>query len=73
MKPSRAVNDNLIERTRNLWQPRLGCDLSGEDARQIAENVTRFFELLAEWSQAEMLSTANDRGAPTLADDEAEV
>jgi hypothetical protein len=35
VKPSRAVNDNLIERTRNLWQPRLGCDLSGEDARQI--------------------------------------
>jgi hypothetical protein len=73
VKPSRAVNDNLIERTRNLWQPRLGCDLSGEDARQITENVTGFFELLAEWSRAEMPSPANDGGAPTIADDEAGV
>jgi hypothetical protein len=73
VKPSRAANDNLIERTRNLWQPRLGRDLSGEDARQITANVTGFFELLAEWSQAEMPSPANDRGPPAIADDEAGV
>jgi hypothetical protein len=73
VKPSRAANDNLIERTRNLWQPRLGYDLSREDARQITENVTGFFELLAKWSRAEMPSPANERGAPAIADDGAGV
>jgi hypothetical protein len=54
MKPSHAVNDrNLIDRIRAVWQPRLGRDLSREDARQIAENVTGFFAVLAEWSRAE--------------------
>ena len=37
MKPSHAANDNLIDRTRKVWQPRTGCDLTDEDARQIAE------------------------------------
>jgi putative DNA primase/helicase len=43
MKQSHAANDNLIDRTRKVWKPRLGRDLSREDARQIAENVTGFF------------------------------
>ena len=68
MKPSHAINDNqqkeLIGRTRHVWQPRLGRDLSREDARQIAENVTGFFSVLAEWSRAEIPSPANDRGSP---------
>src|SRR5262249_7769778 len=42
-----AANDNLkddlIRYTRQVWQPRLGRDLSREDARQIAENLTGFF------------------------------
>jgi hypothetical protein len=38
--------DNLIDRTIELWQPRLGCELTREDARQIAENVTGFFSRL---------------------------
>ena len=58
MKPSHAANDNLkdelIRRTRQVWQPRLGRDLSREDARQIVTNVTGFFSVLAEWSRAEM-------------------
>ena len=66
MKLSHAANDNLkvelIERTREVWQPRLGRDLSPEDARQIAANVTGFFSVLAEWSRAEMPSPANDTG-----------
>ena len=68
VKPSHAANDNLkddlIRRTREVWQPRLGRDLSREDARQIAENVTGFFSVLAEWSRAEMPSPANDPGKP---------
>ena len=66
MKSSQAANhklkDELLGRTRQFWQTRLGRDLSREDARQIAENVTGFFTLLAEWSRTEMASAANDTG-----------
>ena len=64
VKPSNAANDNLIDLTIETWQPRLDRDLSREDARQIAENVTGFFSILAEWSQAEMPEPANDIGKP---------
>jgi hypothetical protein len=67
MKPSPA-NDNLIEQTRRLWRSRLGRDVSCEDARQIAENVTGFFAVLAEWSNAER-RPANDNEAPSKPDD----
>lgn len=73
MKPSYAANDNLedglIRRTRQVWPPRLGRDLSREDARQIAENVTCFFSVLAEWSRAELPTPANDAGKPVASDD----
>jgi L-fucose isomerase-like protein len=49
VKPSHEQNDSLIERTLEVWAPRLGCDLSGEDARQIAENMVGFFKILNEW------------------------
>ena len=52
--------DNLIRRTRAVWQPRLGRDLSREDARQIAENMTGFFSVLAEWSRAARPAPAKD-------------
>jgi hypothetical protein len=51
---SYAAKDDLIDQTRQVWGPRLGRDLSREDARQIVENFTGFFSLLAEWSRAEM-------------------
>ena len=59
-----AANDNLIGRTRQVWQPRLGRDVSREDARQITQNVTGFFGILAEWSRGEKLATANDAATP---------
>jgi hypothetical protein len=62
MKPPHAANDNLIDRTRQVGQPRLGRDLSREDARQITENITGFFTILAEWSRAEIPCPANDAG-----------
>ena len=74
VKPSHAANDNLkdelIGRTREVWQPRLGRDLSREDARQIAANVTGFFSVLAEWSRAEMPSPANDAGKADASENE---
>jgi hypothetical protein len=72
VKTSHAANDNrkddLTRRTRQVWQRRLGRDLSREDARQIAANVTGFFSVLAEWSRAEMPSPANDAGKPDAFD-----
>ena len=65
MKPSHAANDNLIDRTRQVWQPRTGRDLTDEDTRQINENVTGFFSILAEWSRAEMPTPANNVGKPS--------
>jgi hypothetical protein len=47
MKRLDAANDNdagkPIARTREVWQPRLGRDLTDEAARQIMHNVTGFF------------------------------
>jgi hypothetical protein len=54
VKLSSAANNKLVERTTALLQPRLGRELTREDARQIVENVTWFFSILHEWS------TAND-------------
>ena len=60
MKRLDAANDNdagkQIARTRQIWQPRLGRDLSRENARQITLNVTGFFDILAEWSRVEKLA-----------------
>ena len=60
--------DHLIQRTQQVWQPRLGRDLSREDARQIAANVAGFFSVLAKWSHVEMSTPANDPGTPTVSD-----
>ena len=70
VKPLNASNDNLIDQTRQVWQPRLGRDLSNEDARQIKEDVVGFFSILAEWSRAEMPAPANDTGKPPASGDE---
>jgi hypothetical protein len=64
VEPSHAANDNLIDRTCEVWKPRLGRDLSREDARQIVENVTGFIAILTEWSRAEMPVPANDTTSP---------
>jgi hypothetical protein len=69
MKPSHAANDNLIGRTRQFWRARTRRDLTDEDARQIAENVTSLFSILAEWSRAEIPTPANDAGKPVASDD----
>jgi hypothetical protein len=64
-----VANNNLIDRTRQVWQPRLAHDLSREDALQIAENVTGFFSVLAEWARAEQVTPANDFDTPSNSND----
>jgi hypothetical protein len=58
-----------IARSRQVWQPRIGRDLTDEDAHQIIHNVTGFFGVLAEWSRAERLAAANDAAAPAKPND----
>ena len=60
MKRLEAANDNLDERTREVWEPRLGRELSADEARQLTANMTGFFSLLTRWSHAEAPSPAND-------------
>jgi hypothetical protein len=67
-----GANDNLIDRTVAVWERRLERDLSREEARQIVENVTGFFNILAEWSQAEMPRSANDNVRPEVRGAESE-
>ena len=47
------TEDNLIDRTIEVWQPRNANRLSDEDARAILENVKGFFTLLLEWETNE--------------------
>jgi hypothetical protein len=68
MKPPHAANVNLIDRTRQVWQPRIRRNLTNDDARQISENVTGFFAILAEWSRVEMPMPANDAEKPVASD-----
>ena len=60
MKPSPPLSNSLNKQTHKVWQPRIGRNLTDEDARQIAENVTGFFAILAEWSRAARPVPAND-------------
>jgi hypothetical protein len=63
MKPIHAASNELIELTHKVWQPRLKRKLSDEDGRQLAENVTGFFAILAEWARA---SSPDPQTAPVL-------
>lgn len=73
MKRLCTVNDDQIvrqvARTRNVWQPRLGHELSDHDTRQIVHNMSGFISVLAEWARAEKLAVANDAGGPTTSND----
>jgi hypothetical protein len=64
MKAPPAANDNLIDRTIAVWQPRQRRQISREEARQITENVTGFFSILHEWSRSEAPAAANDNEQP---------
>ena len=53
VKNKNAIDDDLIDRTLETWQPRVDHPLSRDDARQIIENVSGFFSILAEWAKAD--------------------
>lgn len=64
------LDDNRIERTREVWQPRIGRDLSRDEAKRIADNVAGFFSILAEWSRSEPPVSANDNTVEASPDGE---
>jgi hypothetical protein len=49
----RHRRDELIAATIEVWQPHSERKLTGEDARQIIENIVGFFDLLIAWSAEE--------------------
>jgi hypothetical protein len=49
----RETRPNLLDDTLAVWQQRSRRQLSREDAREIAENISGFFNILAEWSRQE--------------------
>jgi hypothetical protein len=53
-----AFSTQLLDETIAFWQPRVGRELSREDARQILENLTGFFRTLARWEAEEQAPVA---------------
>jgi hypothetical protein len=47
------LSPNIIDETARFWSDRAKRAISQEDARQIVENITGFFSVLAEWEAAE--------------------
>ncbi len=53
VQANKAIDDDLIDRTLETWQPRIDQPLSRDDACQIIDNVSGFFSILAEWAKAD--------------------
>lgn len=47
------ILDDFADDTAKFWQPHMRRQVSREDARQIAENVSGFFRVLLDWDAAE--------------------
>ena len=59
-------NDALIDRTIRFWRPRMRQDISREDARQIVELVTGFFDVLMEWERVSTTAANDHRVASSI-------
>jgi hypothetical protein len=46
----RTITSSLISFTIEVWQDRSSEKLTGEDARQIINNVHGFFSILSDWA-----------------------
>jgi hypothetical protein len=49
----RMTKQELNDHTLAVWQSRTTQRLTNEDAREITQNITGFFAILAEWSRTE--------------------
>ncbi len=57
----------FIARTKETWQLCAARNLSDDDAREIAKNVTGFFRLLLEWEVREKERAAREADASCYA------
>jgi hypothetical protein len=64
VKIPKAANDNLLDETLAVGQPRSRRNLSREDAREIGENISGFFSVLNDWTRVENAGAANDNCVP---------
>jgi hypothetical protein len=63
---SLAANDNPIDRTCEVWKPRLGRDVSREDAWANRRECQRFLLHPRRVVRAEMLVLANEASEPPI-------
>jgi hypothetical protein len=56
------VDDLILKKTIDVWQPHSEKKLTEEDARQIIQNLTGFFETLARWDRESTNSNTTDEG-----------
>lgn len=59
---TRPAAGALLDETIAIWQPRASRRLTREDARQIIENMTGFFNVLRDWDRAERAAAAASDG-----------
>lgn len=57
-------SEDLIAKTLSFWQIRTSRILTKEDARQMIENMTGFFRLLAKWDAEDRSNQSNSVGTP---------
>ncbi len=73
MKRLNAENDNNpgaeVTHTQNIWEARLGRQITAEGARQIQHNISGFFGVLIEWARSERAEPANDASSPSEPND----
>ena len=61
-----VVNPEQIDRALEFWRKRTARQLTNEDARQITLNMTRFFEILAEWDERDRKPPQPETSAPPI-------
>ncbi len=59
--------DGLLQATIEVWQPLSPIPLNQEDARQILQNMTGFFNLLISWEAAAAAPAAAGEGLEAAA------
>ena len=45
------MKDSFLRKTAEIWQPLSDETLTEEDAREIIQNITGFFDTLARWDR----------------------
>jgi hypothetical protein len=44
-------NPDIINQTIDFWTKRTGQEISPEDAREMIQNISGFFQVLSEWDK----------------------